>query len=316
MRLFDLFSFSKSELAETSPPQRKAVVALGGGGARGLAHLGVMQAIGESGVQTEQIVGVSMGSLVGAMCAIDPDIQRVQAKAIELLRSPVFQRKQELLFGASLPVQGEETSSSYFAWYGRIKNYLRTHRKLSRAVSSPSLMAETAFEEAIDYLLPDIDLQEVSTPLSIVAVDLLSGHRIVLESGPLRQAVRASIAIPGIFPPVPWGNLLLADIGVVDSLPTIIARSYASDLTIGVDVGQEHTSIQECNTALDVLMRMQDIGEILLRRHVMDAADVIIRPNVGSVAWFDFSEPERLIDAGRKAAHQTLTPLLGEQSAA
>ncbi len=316
MRLMDLFSFSKAAVAEPTKGQRRATIALGGGGARGLAHLGVMQAIGETGVQTEQIVGVSMGSLVGALCAVDSDIHRVQAKAIELLRSPVFQLKQELLFGAEMPTQDEESSGSYFAWYGRIKKYLATHRKLSRAVTNPSLMTEEPLIEAVEYLLPDVEIQELQTPLSIVAIDLLSGHPVVLETGSLRTAVRASIAIPGFFPPVPWGEMLLCDIGVVDSLPVGIAKSYATDLTIGVDVGQEHTSIHQCGTALDVMTRMQDLGEILLRRHVLDTADLIIRPDVGNVAWFDFSEPERLIDAGRKAAHRGLGNLLKDQCAA
>ena len=240
----------------------------------------------------------------------------MQTKAIELLRSPIFQLKQELLFGAERPTHDEESLGSYFSWYERIKKYLATHRKLSRAVSSPSLMPDEPVREAIEYLLPDIDLRDVRTPLAIVAVDLLSGQRIVLESGSLREAVRASIAIPGFFPPVRWGDMLLCDIGVVDSLPTKIAKSYASDLTIGVDVGQEHTSIHQCNTAIETLMRMQDIGEILLRRHVLDAADIIIRPDVGNVAWFDFSEPERLIAAGREAAHRELATLCLDQFAA
>lgn len=306
MNFLNLFSFTKEEQSTETTTERRAAIALGGGGARGVAHLGAMQAIGESGVQTEQIVGVSMGSLVGAMCAVEPDIRRVQAKAIELLRSPVFQLKQEILFGAEMPTQDEESSGSYFAWYGRIKKYLSAHRKLSRAVTSPSLMSEATFADAIEYLLPDVRLEDLATPLAVVAVDLLSGHRIVLEKGPLRKAVQASIAIPGFFPPVKWDNMLLCDIGVIDSLPTGIAKAYASDLTIGVDVGQEHTSIHECNTALDVMMRMQDIGEIFMRRHVVESADVIVRPDVGNIAWFDFSEPERLIQAGRDAAHRSL----------
>ena len=72
--------------------------------------------------------------------------------------------------------------------------------------------------------------------------------------------------------------MLLADIGVVDSLPASIAKSYATDLTIGVDVGQEHTTIHQCGSALDVMARMQDLGEILLRRHVLEIADLVIRP--------------------------------------
>ena len=296
---------------------RRAAIALGGGGARGVAHLGALQAIGETGVQTEQIVGVSMGSLVGAMVAVEPDVLRVQTKAIELLRSPVFQLKKELLFGDELPTQDEESSGSYFAWYGRIRKYLAAHRKLTRAVTSPSLMKADPVQEVIAALVPDLDLRDLETPLAVVAIDLLSGHRVVLESGSLREAVRASMAIPGFFPPVPWGdNMLLCDIGVIDSLPIGITKTYASDLTIAVDVGQEHTSIAECNTVMDVMARMQDLGEMMMRRRVVSAADAIIRPEVGNTAWFDFSEPERLIEEGRRAAHRVLGNLAIDLQAA
>lgn len=313
MKLIDLFNFRKSDLPKPTRTDRKAVIALGGGGARGIAHLGVMQVIGESGVQTEQIVGVSMGSLVGAMCAVDPDIQRVQAKAIELLHSPVFQRKQGKIFGAAPPpTTEEETWEGYFAWLHRMKKAFNSHRTFRRATGSPSLMTDNVLNEAIDYLLPDIDLQDVSTPLAIVAVDLLSGHRIVLEKGSLRQAVRASTSIAGFFPPVKWGNMLLCDIGTVDSIPVTVAKTYASDLTIAVDVGQEHTAVHHCNSALDVLMRMEDIGERLMRRYVLPEADIVIRPHVDSVSWFDFQHPEKLIDAGRAAAAKTLKRLSQE----
>ncbi len=308
MKLIDLFKIRKSRLPVKTKTRRRAVVALGGGGARGIAHLGVMQIIGESGVQTEQIVGVSMGSLVGAMCAVEPDIQRVQAKAIELLHSPIFKQRCAKVFGAA-PPKTEETWEGYFAWYERLKKAINTHRTFARATNGPSLMSDNVLNEAIDYLLPDIDLTELPTRLSIVAVDLLSGHRIVLEKGSLRRAVRASTSIAGFFPPIEWDGMLLCDIGTVNSIPVTIARSYASDLTIAVDVGQEHTAITQCKTAFEVLMRMEDIGERLMRRHVSKEADVIVRPNVGEISWFDFDHPEKLIAAGREAARKALKPL-------
>jgi NTE family protein len=293
---------------------RRAVVALGGGGARGISHLGVMQAIGDAGVRTERIVGVSMGSLVGAMCAATPDIRLVQAKAIELLHSPIFQLKQEILFGAKRPSESESTGS-LTSWYGRLRSYLSAHKKLTRAVTSPSLISATPLIESIEYLLPDIDIQELPTPLSIVTLDLLTGQRIVIEKGSLRKAVLASASIPGIFPPVVWDNMLLADLGVLESVPTMIARSYASDLTIGVDVAQDRRRVQGCKTALETMMRVDDICEQLMRRHLLDAADLIVRPNVGNVAWFDFSEPERLINEGRNAGQEAVEQFQKNQAA-
>ena len=285
--------------------ERSAVVALGGGGARGIAHLGAMESIGDAGVRTERIVGVSMGSLVGAMCAIDPDVLRAQAKAIELLHSPIFQLKQEILFGAAPPSE-HESSGGISTWIDRLRHYMRAHQKLTRAVTKASLISNDPLRESIDYLLPDVGIEDTRTPLSIVAVDLLSGQRIVLEKGSLRQAVLASASIPGIFPPVPWGDMLLADIGVIESIPTLVANTYRTDLTIGVDVGQDSNKIEACGTALETMMRVDDICERLMRRHLTDAADVMVRPDVGNVAWFDFSNPERLIAEGRKAGYKTL----------
>lgn len=306
MNLLNLFRPPKTDAPSREP--RSAVLALGGGGARGVAHLGVMQAIGEAGVRTERIVGVSMGSLVGAMCASDPDILRVQAKAIELLHSPIFQHKQEILFGAAPPAD-DETSGGMFPWYGRIRKYLKAHRKLTRVVTSPSLIPDEPLIESIEYLLPDIDLQDLPIPLSIVTVDLLTGQRVVLEQGPLRLAVRASASIPGIFPAVKWDDMLLSDIGVIESIPTVVAKSYASDLTIAVDVGQDSNHIKECKTAIEAMIRVDDICERMMRRYLLEAADLVIRPDVGNIAWFDFSQPERLIQEGRAAAHQALSTM-------
>jgi NTE family protein len=305
MRWWDWKNFLGLDMESSQNQCASAVVALGGGGARGLAHLGVMQAVGECGIHTERIVGVSMGSLVGAMCAIEPDIHKVQAKAIEFVHSPIFRKKQQQLFGSSSSHAATE-DIGMFAWYDRLKQFISAHRRFNRAVTAPSLMSKTLMWEAIEHLLPDVDLKDLPTPLSVVCVDLLSGHRIVLENGSLRDAVHASTAIPGFFPPVKIDDMLLCDIGVFDSLPNTIARSYGGEMTIGVDVGQERSTIKECDTALDVMMRMQDIGEQLLRRHVRHTADIVIRPDVGHVPWFDFRNPEVLIEAGRRAGHEAL----------
>jgi NTE family protein len=100
--------------------------------------------------------------------------------------------------------------------------------------------------------------------------------------------------------------MLLSDIGVIESIPTVVAQSYATDLTIAVDVGQDNSKIHECKTALEVMMRVDDICERLMRRHALNVADLVIRPDVGNIAWFDFTEPERLIAEGRAAGHRAM----------
>jgi NTE family protein len=283
-------------------------IALGGGGARGAAHLGVMRAIREKQLDVRRLVGVSMGSLIGAMCAVEPNMRKVEQQAIQMLRSPRFVFKQELLGGASHQC-GRAADTGLFSWYKRLKRYLATHRKFNRAVTEPALLGGELTREAIECLLPDIDIRETATPLSIVAADLRSGHKVVLESGSLRTAVQASMAIPGIFPPVEHQGMLLCDIGTIDSLPINIARTYPHDLVIGVDVSQGPSVIRDCSTALDVMVRMEEIGERMMRRSALPEADLIIRPHVDRIAWFDFHHVDRLIDAGYRAAHDALRGL-------
>ena len=283
-------------------------LALGGGGARGAAHLGVIEVLDDAAVRIERIVGVSIGSLVGAVYAVEPDIQRAQTRVLQYLLSPNFQRHQETLFGSQSD-SGDDPAGGMFSWYGRVKGYLRANRIFHRVVTHPSMLPGLVLQDAVNHLLPDVDIADTRVPLSIVAVDLLTGHRIVLEQGPLRTAVQASSALPGIFPPVAYGDALLCDIGVLNSIPTMVARSYEPDHVVAVDVTSDLQPIRECDTALDVMMRVDEIGEALFRKHVRDAADLIIRPKVSGIEWFDFSSPHRLIDAGRDAARQTLPAL-------
>lgn len=287
------------------PSLTKATLTLGGGGARGVAHLGAVEAIRDHGIEIERIVGVSIGSLAGAMCAFDLDSRAVVRRALDYLMSPEFQAHQQVLFG-SHPRAHEVATGGVFTWYQRVKQYLRANQLFHRVIRMPSLMPGMILKDVVDHLLPDADIADAKIPLSIVTVDLRSGHQVVLEKGPLREAVRASAALPGIFPPIEIGEMLLCDIGVFYSLPTTIARSYDPEFVIAVDVSSEMRRLERCETALDVLMRMDEIGEALFRKHVRHLADLVIRPDVYGVEWFDFSSCEKLVESGRAAARRAL----------
>jgi NTE family protein len=264
-----------------------------------------MRRIRESDLEVSRIVGVSMGAFVGAMCAVEGNIDELQQRSIALLRSPSFLAHQKLLGCADRESRGTE-KTGMFSWYQRLTRYLAAHHRCNRAVMGRSILTNTLLREAIDSLVPDIQINETPTPLSIIAADLRTGKPIVLESGSLRTAVEASMAIPGIFQPVEHQGMLLCDIGTIHSLPIEFAKAYPHDLSIGVDVSQDLNVIADCSTALDVMIRMEEIGERMHRRASLHQADLIIRPHVHGIAWFDFHRVEALVDAGYQAANMAL----------
>jgi NTE family protein len=285
----------------SAPRRDEAVIVLGGGGARGAAHLGVMQRIAETDLKIKRVIGVSMGAFVGAMCAVDGDIESIKERSVALTRSSLFLSQQKLLGCTDRNTRGQP-KTGMFSWYQRLTRYLVAHHQCNRALMGGALLNNTFLRQAIESLVPDIQINDTRTPLSIVAADLRSGKPIVLETGSLRTAVEASMAIPGIFQPVEHQGMLLCDIGTIHSLPIEFAKAYHHDISIGVDVSQDLNVATECSSALDVMMRMEEIGERMHRHASLQQADLIIRPHVNGVAWFDFHRVESLIAAGYQSA--------------
>ncbi|MEZ6132725.1 MAG: patatin-like phospholipase family protein [Planctomycetaceae bacterium] len=285
--------------------KQNAVLALGGGGARGVAHLGVIEVLRNVPLDIDRYVGVSIGSLAGALCAVDDDCCAVQTKVVDYLTSAAFQHKQAELFLAA-PEADEPAVSGLFAWYYQIRKYIGARRKLAQLFSKPALLEASVMREVVDALLPDIDIKDTHTPISIVALDLYSGKKVELTTGSLRNAVMASAAIPGVFPPVKWDDMLLCDVGMMDAIPAKLAKSYAKGLTIAVDVSGIVEPIDKCETAGDIFLRLYDIGEPLIREYTRSIADLLIRPDVSHMPWYDFSDPAGLIQLGRDAARSYL----------
>ncbi len=283
---------------------RKISVALGGGGARGLAHLGVMKAIEESTFEVDHISGTSIGALAGAMVATRANHAAVEGDVLEFIASPAFQKRQKQMAGSG---HSDSSIVNPAGWIRRLRKVISVQKTMTRALRGVAVLPESTLRHAIDSLIPDVNIEDLETSLSIVAVDILSGQRVVITEGSLRNAVRASASIPGVFPPVPWDNMLLADIGVYESIPTITAKQYGSDLTLAVDVSHGDLKIDGCRNILEVFHRVQELAEHQIRQHALHHADHVVRPTVGRRGRFDFSMPEQVIEIGYKAATQTLS---------
>jgi NTE family protein len=275
--------------------KRKRIgLALGGGGARGLAHIGVLKVLDSEKIPIDLIVGTSMGALVGGAYAsgISPDelIKRVDA----YLNSTAFQ---------SSAIKALETAHAKgeLGLTQKIQTYLRNCFYLIQAMFKPGLLSIEDFQNTINYFIPDIQIEETRIPFRAVATDLVSGEQIIFSHGPLRQAVMASCAVPGAFAPLKEGEKLLSDGGIICLVPSSVARQEGADIVISVAVDRCISS-EELRNVVDVYYRVSEIMGEKLKNYELAEADVAILPEVGDLHWSNFSQAMTLIDEGEKAA--------------
>ncbi|OYP33033.1 hypothetical protein CGZ80_19285 [Rhodopirellula sp. MGV] len=283
-----------------------ATVMLGGGGARGLAHLGAVRAVGHSGMGIGRLVGVSMGALMAALIAAERDVERAESLAREFLVSDRYRTLQKTVLDAAIGTHGKDETND--RWLRRWRSVFWIQKAVSRAARSESLLPGTLLQAITEELLPDINIEDLRTPLHLVAVDLRNGERVSIDRGPLREAVQASMSIPGVFPSVEIDGRQLSDIGVYDAVPCDMAIEMMEGQgeLIVVDVSPTESSNAACKTAIQSILRFQELAEARIRQHQLRLADIVVRPQVGSVAWFDFTNPDPLIQAGYDAASTAL----------
>jgi NTE family protein len=279
--------------------RRKRIgIALGGGGARGLAHIGVLKVLEKEEIPIHLIAGTSIGALVGGAYAsgINPD--KLQKKAEEYLNSTEFR---------SSAIKAFETvhSKGEVALTQRIQAYLKNHFYLIQAMFKPGILSNEDFQATIDYFIPDIRIEETRIPFRAVATDLVSGQEITFSEGSLRQAVMASCAVPGAITPLKEGERLLSDGGIICGVPSSVARREGADRVIAVVVDRGIGS-EELRTVVDVYLRVNEIMGERLKQCELEEADVVIRPEVGDLHWSSFSEAMNLVDEGEKATREKL----------
>ena len=278
--------------------KKRIGLALGGGGARGLTHIGVLMVLEREGIPIDLIVGTSIGALVGGAYAsgISPDELRKRMNAY--LNSPEFQ---------SSAMKAFETARAKGALglTARIQTYLRNTFYLIQAMFKPGILPNEDFQTIINYFIPDIQIEETRIPFRAVATDLVSGKEITFSKGPLRQAVMASCAVPGAIAPLKEGERLLSDGGIISLVPSSVARQEGADIVIAVAVDRD-IDPEELRTVVDVYQRVNEIMSEKLKNYELANADVVILPEVGDLHWSDFSEAINLIDVGEKAAREKL----------
>jgi NTE family protein len=278
--------------------KRRIGLALGGGGARGLAHIGVLKVLERERIPIDLIVGTSIGALVGGAYASGTSSDELQRRVEAYLKSSDFRSSAIKAFGTAHS-KGEINLAQ------KIQAYLRNYFYLIQAMFKPGILSNEDFQNTIDYFIPDIQIEKTRIPFRAVATDLVSGKQITFSHGPLRQAVMASCAVPGAISPLKEGEKLLSDGGITCLVPSSVARQEGADIVISVAVDRCMSS-EELRNVVDIYYRVSEIMGERLKNYELAEADVVILPEVGDLHWSDFSQTMNLVDEGEKAAMEKI----------
>ena len=243
----------------------KIGLALGSGGARGFAHLGVIRVLKEENIPISYIAGSSMGALIGSLYAAGTDLEQLY-KIV-----PHFKRK--FFMDVTVPKMG-------FIKGNRIKEFIGifTHWK---------------------------HLEQLDIPTAVVATDIRTGEKVVFTEGLVADAVRASIAIPGIFTPEKIGDKLLVDGGVVDRVPVSVVKEMGADFVIAVDVSHIKRDV-EINSIYDVIMQSLDILQMEIVQNREIASDIMLQPRVEQFDSRAFTNLEEIVAIGEQEARKKI----------
>ncbi len=285
--------------------ETKIGLALGGGGARGLAHVGVLSVLAREGIPVDVISGASFGSIIGAIYACNPDVKHLQDEVKRALSSEQFQ-KAKINF-----VRHEFEEEKRVGLISSFKKFLKQQVFYSVAFRMRQLVTEEEFTQIIDTLVPDIAFEDTKLPFACVATDITHGAEMVFDDGELRQAIYGSAAIPGVFPPVYYRGRYLVDGGWANRVPVAPARALGADLVIAVDISEDFRNqpVDELKNGLELLIRANQVtGRMLCDMQLADA-DVVVRPNVGHLHWAAFDHAAECIREGAKAMEACLDEL-------
>ena len=287
--------------AAEQPKRPRIGLVLGGGGAKGAAHIGVLKLLEELKVPIDFIGGTSMGALVASMYASGMSPDEIEQIVTSLDWDDLFSDsppRSEIDF-----IRKREDFTILSGIELGIKNGGLRGRPAVIAGQKIGLLFETILMPVSDIT----DFDRLPTPYRAVASDLETGDTVVLKSGRLADAARASMSVPGVFPPVEVNGRYLADGGIVRNLPVDVVRSMGADIIIAVDVGQNLPSREQLGSPMSIMNQMVDI---MIKENVkaqidqLEKNDVFIRPDLGDISSGDFKRGKEAIERGLKAARE------------
>ena len=279
---------------------RKIGLALSAGAALGLAHVGALEALEAEGIPIDCIAGTSMGAVIGALYASGYRASDIESMLGSVDWRQIFSRSPErplvplALRIDLIPAVGRVgLTAGGVELPGAIDSDYRVNRLLIELLTGPGIAAQGCFDS-------------LAIPFRAVAADLETGERVIMDRGSLARAVRASMAIPVLLPPVQYGERTLVDGGIVDDLPVDVVRTMGADFVIGVDARLPPLPPERYRDAVEMALKVVDV---LARAHsstFSESADLLIAPDLTGTDTDDYRNYAHITALGREAAAAAL----------
>jgi NTE family protein len=240
-------------------------LALGGGAVLGSAHIGVLKAIEEYEINISAVSGTSIGAIIGALYAFGKSADEIKEIALD--------------------IKWSKLSSLTLSRMGVLSN-----EKVGKIITDN---------------IGDVDFEDAKIPFSVVATDISTGKRVVLDKGSVKDAVMASSCIPGMFIPVEIEDQLLVDGGLVENVPSKAIKEFDIDKSICINLNAKH-SYRKPKGVVEVLLNTFDIMVNRLTDVQLEDADIVIQPDLSKYNVLNTSQIKDLIEVGYKAAKEDL----------
>lgn len=281
----------ESRLSAVGKPGKRWGLVLMGGGARGLAHVGVLRVLEKNGLVPDVIAGTSMGALVGGLYAAGLSADELEGMVKEL-------------YLRSSPPRAERASGPrLFKRSRNLFEYLLLSETKNRLFKSQASGKRDSIEAYLRGCVGDVRIEDLPVRFVCNAVDLVTGQEVLFTSGKLYKALRATMSLPLVFAPARVGGMVLLDGGVYDNAPVEAARQAGAEVTVLVDIHKplRRLPAKRIRNSFQVLQRMVEMAKAGMNERKTRQADVVLRVPL-DVEILDFSNPLRIVRKGERTA--------------
>jgi NTE family protein len=288
--LFCLLYISSGTSAQSNSSRPKIGVTLSGGGAKGLAHIGILKAIDSAGLKVDYITGTSMGSIIGSLYAVGYSADSIEKLARKIDWDMLLSNQSSL---RSIIMEEKSEYDKYDIELPWVNNWFRLPTGI---LEGQELWLK--FSELLFPVYKTKDFNKFSIPFRCIATDISTGEAVVLDSGEIISAVRSSMAIPSIFTAVEYNGRKLVDGGIVRNFPVTDAREMGAKIVIGSNVANGLLAPDKVNNVIQVLLQVAFFREAEDTKTQVPLCDIYIPIDLSKYSMGSFGQADDIIDAG------------------